>query len=391
MASIPPQSKEVRDARQRVRFLLDVGRYREALAILNISLSVAPEDSWLLCSASLAHYKLQEYMPALEFANRAIANAPDEEWGHRLRSHILLDCYPRSGPGFAAQRDEALRSATEAVRLAPRGRFPLYVLVLAQLASGLVREAGQTATRLLEVAPESGNAHEAMALVCIRRHKWRQARTYCENALRINPKSYAATNNLGLALMHSGKLRQALVYFFRAARMSPDREVARSNLRKQIRVYMTLPLGVGILAILFLSSGGLFHAALAVAGPLAMYAVLLWVQFRRLPADLREYIFKTRAHGRMSRLPEALVSLHLSEDARPLSDRLGSLKRWQAAALLTGGVLLLVLVVRAIPYLFEPELGSSSSLLERATRTFLPIIIGIVVVRHVIRSYRGKL
>src|SRR5206468_9364332 len=140
----------------------------------------------LLCRLSLAHLNLNENDLAQRYANDAIGADPQEEWGHRLRSIVLL----RQG-----RKRESLESAKEAVRLAPHEPLAIYSLVQSQRASQMIKEARETAERLREIAPDNTYAYESLGLLAIDESKYDEAEFHCRKALELNPNSYTAMNN----------------------------------------------------------------------------------------------------------------------------------------------------------------------------------------------------
>src|SRR5690349_15572218 len=79
-SSLPDRSVLI----QRAETLYELGRYREAIVLLNGLLARDPEDAYVLCALAANLLNLKETGKALEYAERAIAANPDQEWGHRL-------------------------------------------------------------------------------------------------------------------------------------------------------------------------------------------------------------------------------------------------------------------------------------------------------------------
>jgi tetratricopeptide (TPR) repeat protein len=306
--------------RQRALSLINIGRPREALLVLGQALSIVPDNADLLCATSLAHLNLNEYQAALDYANRAIAASPEQEWGHRLRSKALMS-FPGGGGGRSACLDEALSSAREAVRLAPREMLALSVLVQAQLARDLPNQARQTAELLLEVAPDAALAHEAMGQVCIKQRKWKELETHCRNALRINPESYVAMNNLGLALLKSHRRVQAIGCFFRAASLNPANTTARTNLNSSVRALLAIPIVMLLPGVCWGILTPLTNVWIGTLAAIGMAALLLSIQTFRLPREMREHLLTTKARGKLYLLPIAVLGAAFGTPNEPGSAR----------------------------------------------------------------------
>ncbi len=131
---------------------------------------------------AVALFKLGEQRPALHQASLAIHANPAGEWGHRLRSVILLEKGDIRG---------ALEAAQEAAARAPNDVKVIHNLISTLLRAGRVKEAAQGAEHLRRIAPSSPLSYEALALVALRQNRWIEAEIHCRAMLRINPLSYA--------------------------------------------------------------------------------------------------------------------------------------------------------------------------------------------------------
>src|SRR5262245_58907077 len=144
----------------RAQALMDIERWSDAVAILNKGLATNPDNHWILCSLSLSHLNMGDRDRAMEYANRAVTIATEEEWGHRLRSVILLQ---------QKKTGESLQAAREAVRVEPEWPTALYVVTQALIANKHLDEARATAEKLRQIAPESEIAHESLGNVALER------------------------------------------------------------------------------------------------------------------------------------------------------------------------------------------------------------------------------
>jgi tetratricopeptide (TPR) repeat protein len=262
--------------------LIEVGRYREAIALLHQALARSPEESQILCKLSLAHLRLGDHQTSLRFADQAVAAEPDAEWGHRLRSVAL---------GGLGKHALALKAAEEAVRCAPELPHALSVLCEAQL-DAKPREAEQTAEQLRSVAPDWCNTWLTSTLVSLQRKRWKEAEERSRKALTLDPESFVAMNNLGVALLNQKRRLEAVETFQRAAALAPNEETARSNLKLSVSKY----LGASALVLWLLlhaASGGPAVLALALVG-VAIFFVIRWYRFRQLPEGIKAYVRSNR-------------------------------------------------------------------------------------------------
>ncbi len=181
---------------QRAETLLEIGRFREALAEFYKFLAFQPESYMALCNISRCHYELNELKIALRFANAAIAVAPENEWAYRLKSIVFC---------ASGKHRESLRAAEECVSKAPGFIFPLHTLAYAQVNIFRLEEAEKTLKLMLEVAPESAETHEACGLLALKREDYEGAEKYFLQALKINAESANSLNNLGVIYLEKSQ------------------------------------------------------------------------------------------------------------------------------------------------------------------------------------------
>jgi tetratricopeptide (TPR) repeat protein len=200
---------------------MQAGRHQDAIALLHAALAQEPNDDGLLCQLAAAELGIRNHAAAQLAAERAIASQPESEWAHRLRSIALRE---------RGQTHSALRSAEEAVRLAPLMREGHFVLGNAQLGCGFLRDARATATRLLEMAPAWPDSHDLAGRVELAFKRNGAAEACFREALRLEPTKWLSMNNLGVAVLRQGRKRDAMEIFHSAVRLDPRAELAQKNL-----------------------------------------------------------------------------------------------------------------------------------------------------------------
>lgn len=220
----------------RIQSCTEIGRWGEAIKLLHQALAQFPHSTSLLCQFAVCQLHLGNEAEALQYAERAIQADPQEEWGFRLRSILLLS---------AGKKPEALEAAQTATQLDSHNVNTLSTLAQAQAANELFAEARQTAERLREIAPEAEMAHSLLGEIALKQACWREAEAHFRRALQLNPNSYQAMNNLGLAVFRQGQQEEATEYFFKAAKLNPEETVARENFSHATRQFR-LP---GIIAV----------------------------------------------------------------------------------------------------------------------------------------------
>ena len=204
--------KEGAALQARADALLEIGRYQDALPLLQGGLTQFPGDARLLCRMAFAFLKMGELDQASRYANEAVGADPFEEWGHRLRSVILLES------GQAAQ---AVHAAEEAVALNPNGAQSLHALIKALLGAKQKERAEEVAAHMRRTSPDSIWTHNGSVLAAMHLLQWERVEYHCRAGLALDPHLYSEVNNLGMALCHLGRFQEAVACFREAARLMP--------------------------------------------------------------------------------------------------------------------------------------------------------------------------
>jgi tetratricopeptide (TPR) repeat protein len=270
-----PQSH---DDHARAKALMAVGRYEAAAAVLSEAVARDPGDARLLCELALCHHFLDHPEAALETVDRALAVAPGSEWGHRLRTVILI------GQGTAASREEAQRAADEAVRLAPHSVSAWVVHSRAARVRKDFPMAFASATRAIELNPMEGSGHEAYGLAMLDAGNALVAEQAFRHQLSLDADNASAINNLGRALLKQRRKQEATALFARAAALDPTEAAYRRNVGlgaySLTRVSGPILLGV-VLAALVAGVWGLL-AAIGVLG-----GITAWKKHKLRTGQLR--------------------------------------------------------------------------------------------------------
>ena len=211
---------EAAAALERGHALMELGRAKAALQEYGRGLTLEPSDPTLLASQARAYLAMGELKHALDFSQRAIAAAPEDEYGHRVRSIVLMRM-KRFG--------EALKAAQMSVSMDPDAPLVVYQLFRAAHVAGAAQIARDAADRLLELAPELPQAKMAAGLSVLDRDPAKAERIFRE-ALTNDPESVDAMKNLGVALLKQKKRSEAAEAFYAAAKLSPTDEGSRSHL-----------------------------------------------------------------------------------------------------------------------------------------------------------------
>lgn len=274
----------------RVQHLIDLRRYPEAWQAVQSLLVERPDDPDVLGLGAQARLGLKEPGAALWLADRLVAAAPDQEWGHRIRAVALAEL---------DRPAEATHAADRAIRLAPLHwqTHARYAAVATDPRAWGDRDPWEAAREAVRLAPHEPSAHFTMGLVAARRQRPDVATRAYRQTLALDPTHAAARNNL--MLLESGvRIRRSARDLAAALRDAPQDEVIRGNVdwlvaRLVTAVYFaTLAALVLAVALTRIGSGeGRPNAAtvvLALVVPLALAAYVVLVG-RAVPPGLRRY------------------------------------------------------------------------------------------------------
>lgn len=128
------------------------------------------------------------------------------------------------------QVDEAIIQFQKAIAIQPDYAFAHYNLGDALLQKGQVDEAITQLQQALAILPDFVEAHNNLGNVLLQRGKTDEAITHFQKALAIQPDYAAAHYNLGNALFQKGQVDEAIIHYQRALAIQPDYAKACNNL-----------------------------------------------------------------------------------------------------------------------------------------------------------------
>ncbi|MFO1352057.1 MAG: tetratricopeptide repeat protein, partial [Gammaproteobacteria bacterium] len=238
---------------ERAAALIELGRHREALPLLQRLIAQAPDHHYAHCLLASVFSGLDQPKQALEYAERAIHLDPQEPWAYYKRGLLLLD---------AGRKREALPALEQAVKLAPQDCDYLHALAVGQIVRGKTKLAAQAAERMAALAPDAALTHTTLARVKIIQKRWQEAEVHAKTAVRIDPGSASALAFLGLAIiMQRGREREGLDLIHRAIKLSPNDKIAKIALQEGMKIYLPKPSALGLL-IAFAAPGVLVWLAI---------------------------------------------------------------------------------------------------------------------------------
>lgn len=197
----------------RLRLMLEAGRYREALAGAHRHLATSPQDPDLWEVVARAHLGLEEWQAALQALGTLVAATPNSPTPHLFAALAL------AGLG---RNEEAVAASCEAVRLAPDlWTAHVFVAQYASAVGGQGALAWDAANRAVQLAPNETDTHAAMGLVALRAKRRDVAEQALLRALALDPGNHAAEHNLGLLRLRDGQISVAAEHLGASALADP--------------------------------------------------------------------------------------------------------------------------------------------------------------------------
>ena len=133
---------------------------------------------------------------------------------------------------------KALQIARRADLQKPRDPWVLEALASAQLACGKTTDAAETASRLIQLIPQTAAAYDLRARIDLKRRRFVDAEAFFRHALALDPGNASLINNLGVALREQNRKEEARAAFEAAWRINPRNPKARKNLFTATQAYV---------------------------------------------------------------------------------------------------------------------------------------------------------
>jgi len=206
---------------ERAQAFMDVNRYEEAGQLLAQAIATEPDEPLYRFQLARVLLQMENYPKAYECCMSAIHLDPEFAGAYYLSSltlHHLLNF------------DGELRMAEEAVRLDPENETFLVRLGEAQLQSGLIKKAGETADQVMYLDPGSVEAHKLIGDISLKLDNDKKAEKHYREALRHEPDDIALLNDLARAQVGQKKWREAIDTLHHVLCLDPSEKILQDNL-----------------------------------------------------------------------------------------------------------------------------------------------------------------
>jgi len=207
---------------QRGDHLLEVKRPAEAINEFEKALGLSPEDAVILCHLSRAFMLLGDQDRSLDYAGKAIAADPSEEWGFRLQAFAYLN---------KDKRTSAYKSATRALQVAPENIECLSTLARCALRIERAEEAKMLGEMLVSQAPESTYGHRILGDVGAAREDLPTAGKHYEKVMELDPNDDNVMELLASIRNAHNKFGDSVSLLRGAVSVDRTRVVRHSSLR----------------------------------------------------------------------------------------------------------------------------------------------------------------
>lgn len=276
--------------------LIRLRRWEDARRCLANLLATEPGCVEAWCLLARASNGLGDYPAMARAAQAALAVDPTSDWAQRLRSIALAE---------QGQHAEAVASAREAVRLAPKDWRANVALASALI--GLTErrtEALDWARRAVGLAPDQPDTHFTMGLVTAELGRLAEADRSFRAALALRPDHAAAINNLALLELRRGRMASAASGFGAAVASDPTSHIARRNVdaigwallhRAHVGAFFML-LGVGLVPAVAVGPRTPLAGAMVVLVLAGVWTVLIGRTFTGMSPTVRRYLYSRPRH-----------------------------------------------------------------------------------------------
>ncbi len=208
---------------RRAEYLLRVGRAEEARAQLSGLLLTEPNNGDVLALESIVAVVQNDKAAALDFAQRAVAAAPNS-----FRPYAALSYAQQAN----FKLEEALEAARRAAELAPDSALLRARTAEIQLSLGRVRSAEREAIEAVRLNPNESRAHLILGFVHLAQIDTKKATEDFTRAIELDSTEPLARLGLGLATIREGRLQEGREQIEIAVALDPTNSLVRSYVGK---------------------------------------------------------------------------------------------------------------------------------------------------------------
>jgi len=212
--------------------LLKKGMVNEAIAQLQQTLAIQPDDAVAYNNIGMALVQKGQLDEAITNYQRALAIQPDYALAHYNLGDVLLQ---------KGQVDEAVMQLQQALAIQPEFAEAHNNLGNILLQRGKTDEAIANFQQVLAIQPDYAPALYNLGNALFLKGQTDEAIIHYQRALAIQPDYAKAHNNLGTALFQKGQVSEAIIHFQKALAFQPGFVEAQNGLAHIAWILATSP------------------------------------------------------------------------------------------------------------------------------------------------------
>ncbi len=211
---------------QRIQFLIERKKYREAHASLTQALSDSPDEGSLHGMQAQLFLEEDDLKKAMLAINTAIGLQPENDFHHSVKSRI----YHQMG-----EHKKALESIDEAIRLDAEYAHYYGQRALVLLALEKKQEAISAAKEGLEMEADNDLCVNVLSMALGSSGKVEESREVLGDLLAENPENALTQANMGYSYLRKGDIPKAKEHFRAALLIDPELEYSRVGMMEAIK------------------------------------------------------------------------------------------------------------------------------------------------------------
>lgn len=219
----PAEYKAGADWKEKVSYLLSVGRVDEANREIEEVLRAAPQNSDALAVQSVIALVQNDKDRALALSKKAVDSDPDSSAARIALSYALQARFDLKG---------ALEALKEAVKLEPKNALAWARLAEIHLSFGDLEEALNAAKKAVALNPDTARSQTVLGFAHLTRVETDAAKAAFEKAIVLDQADPLPRLGLGLAKIRKGRLEEGRREIEVAGSLDPDNSIIRSYLGK---------------------------------------------------------------------------------------------------------------------------------------------------------------
>ncbi len=206
--------------------LIDLGRYKEGVTLLEKALLQEPHQERALILSIFANIKLKNYSRADEQCNNFIGYFPEEPAAYYYKS-IILRVFKKS-----ISAEEQIKHA---ISLDPYNANYFSQISAIYIDRKEWEKALEYCDEGLSIDPENIFCLNHRTLCLTQLNRFKEVESDIEDALSYDPHNDYTHSNVGWSKLQQGKIEEAKIHFKESLRLNPNSDNARVGMLESIK------------------------------------------------------------------------------------------------------------------------------------------------------------